>query len=454
MSLVAGAGFWLIGLYLVASGLAVSLALLLVIQTWEHHRFARSRLWHIHQYPRKGPMLLIVPCRGVDVGLEDNLRSLFRQDYGDLRIRFVVSSADDPACAVIRRLMHAYPKVRAELLVAGIGERIGQKVHKLRVATADLPPETEYLAFADSDARLRRQGLRALVARLDRTGVGAATGYRWFVPAAPTLANHLLYSLNSRIAVLFGTAGPAVVWGGSWAIRRQVFESLGIRGAWDGTLSDDLVASRLLGRAGLKIIFEPACMVTSPADVSMRGLMGFVRRQYLMGRLYTFKGWAFSLLVSTFVHLVAVGNLGLLGYCLGTGAATAWIPAGVCGAWYLLSVLSGLLRQDMTLSYFPHLNTSLRRARHFELWSGPLVALVNWISLLGSAVGREIRWRGIVYRVDRGGRVCLVRGEDTGGREAGGDGSFSPEPAATDRLTRSQRRRALIPRPPSPLAPG
>jgi len=78
-----------------------------------------------------------------------------------------------------------------------------------------------------------------------------------------------------------------------------------------------------------------------------------------------------------------------------------------------LVVLSGLLRQDMTLSYFPQLNTSLRRARHFELWSGPLVALVNWISLLGSAVGREIRWRGIVYQVDRGGRVCRVRGEAT-----------------------------------------
>ncbi len=426
MPLVAGAGFWLFGLYLVASGLAVSLALLVMVQTWEHHRFARSRLWHLHEYPRKGPILLIVPCRGVDIGFEDNLRSLFRQDYGDLCIRFVVGSPDDPACTVIRRLMHAFPEVRSELLVAGIGEQIGQKVHKLRMATADLPPETEYLAFADSDARLRPEGLRALVARLERTGVGAATGYRWFVPAAPTLANHLLYGLNTRIAVLFGTAGPAVVWGGSWAIRRQRFESLGIRDAWDGTLSDDLVASRLLGRAGLRIIFEPACMVTSPADVSMRGLMGFVRRQYLMGRFYAFEGWAFSLLLNTFVHLVALGNAGLLAYWLGTGSPAAWIPACVCGAWYLLSVLGGLLREDMTLSYFPELNTSLRRARHFELWSGPLVALVNWIGLVDSAVGREIRWRGIAYEVDRGGRVCRVRGEEACGRGAGGVGRPAP----------------------------
>jgi ceramide glucosyltransferase len=403
-------GFWLIAVYLLASGSAVALALLMVVQTWEHHRFARSRLWHIGQYPRRGAALLIVPCRGVDLGLEENLRSLFRQDYGDFRIRFVVGSPDDPACAVIRRLMGAYPKIRSELLVAGTGERIGQKVHKLRVATADLPPETEYLAFADSDARLRRQGLRALVARLDREGVGAATGYRWFVPATPTLANHLLYSLNSRIAVLFGTSGPAVVWGGSWAVRRQVFQSLGIRDAWDG------------------IIFEPACMVTSPADVRMSGLMEFVRRQYLMGRLYAFKGWAFSLLVTTFVHLVALGNLGLLAYCLGTGLMAPWIPGSVCGAWYLLSVLSGLLRQDLTLTYFPHLNTSLRKARRFELWSGPLVALVNWISLLGSAVGRDVRWRGIVYQVDRGGRVCRLRCGETCAER----GSFNPEPAATE----------------------
>jgi ceramide glucosyltransferase len=335
---------------------------------------------------------------------------LFRQDYCNFRIRFVVASPDDPACAVIGRLMAAHPKVRSELLVAGTGERVGQKVHKLRVATADVPPETEYLAFADSDARLRRQGLRAMVARLDREGVGAATGYRWFIPATPSLANHLLYSLNSRIAVLFGTSGPAVVWGGAWGIRRQVFQSLGIRDAWDRTLSDDLVASRLLARAGLKIIFEPACMVSSPADVGMGGLMEFIRRQYLMGRLYAFKGWAFSLLLATFLHLVAIANLGLFAYCLATGLLSPWIPAGVCGAWYMLSMLSGLLRDDLPLTYFPHLNASLRKARHFEFWSAPLVGLVNCAGILGSAVGRSVRWRGIVYRVDRRGRVCESAG--------------------------------------------
>jgi hypothetical protein len=221
------------------------------------------------------------------------------------------------------------------------------------------------------------------------------------------------------------------VWGGSWAIRRGLFESLRLREAWDRTLSDDLVASRLLADAGLRIIFEPACMVTSPADAGLRDVMGFVRRQYLMGRLYARKGWTSAFLLTALSHLVALGSIGLVAYCLGTGLVAAWIPAGVCGALYLLSVFSGLLRQDLTLSYFPHLHTSLRKARRFELWSGPLVALVNWISLLGSAVGRQVRWRGIVYQVARDGRVSRARREETAAGGLPPQGKESPLPGKT-----------------------
>lgn len=353
--------------------------------------------------------MVIIPCRGVDVGLERNLRSLFRQDYGNFRLRFVVGAADDPACAVIRRLMNLFSEVQCEILVAGRGELVGQKVHKLQWATADLPPEIEFLAFADSDARMRRQWLRALVARVDREGVGAVTGYRWFIPVRPTLANHLLYSINSHVAVLFGSAGPEVIWGGSWAIRRAVFESLNLRQIWEGTLSDDLVATRRVIDAGLRVIFEPACMVLSPADVSMKGLIEFVRRQYLMGRFYASRGWLVALAVAVFGHGIVLGNLGLLAYSLANGRFSAWIPGGVLAAMGFFSVLAGLLRQDLTLSYFAHLHTRLRHARRFELWGGPLVALTNALILISSTVGRQIRWRGTVYQVDRGGCVRGVQ---------------------------------------------
>jgi hypothetical protein len=431
---------WLLGIYLLVSGLAVVQAALVVVQTWEHHRFARSRLSVMRRYPRKGRALVVVPCRGVDVGLQRNLRTLFHQDYGDYRVRFVVESAADPACAVIRRLMAAHPATDAELLIAGNAEREGQKVHNLRFATASLPAGVEYLAFVDSDARLRRQWLRALLARLDRPGVGATTGYRWFVPSRSTFANHLLHSINSHIAVLFGSQCPTIVWGGSWAIRRDQFEVLGVRAAWAGTLSDDLVASRVLRRAGLRVLFEPACLVTSPADVTVGGLLEFVRRQYLMGRLYVPGGWALALLMTTFVNAASVANVGVLAGALATGLVEPWIPATFCAVLYVLSMFGGLLRQDLALSYFPHLRKTLRKARRFEIWTGPLVALVNWTSVLGSMAGGHVRWRGIAYSVEPDGKVTAT---DRLGAAAWRFASQAEEPSLPEDLSEP----AVIPMP-------
>jgi cellulose synthase/poly-beta-1,6-N-acetylglucosamine synthase-like glycosyltransferase len=310
---------------------------------------------------------------------------------------------------VIRRLIAAYPETDADLLVAGEAQGEGQKVHNLRFATRDLPAGVEYLAFVDSDARLRRQWLRALLTRLDQPGIGATTGYRWFVPSRPTLANHLLYSMNSHIAILFGSRCPTIVWGGSWAIRRDRFEALGVRAAWAGTLSDDLVASRVLRRAGLRVLFEPACMVSSPADVTPGGLFNFIRRQYLMGRWYVPGGWAFAFAMTTFVNVSSLASVVVLLGALAAGLVTPWLPAGLCAGLYAMSMFAGLLRQDMALSYFPYLHTTLRKVRRFEVWSGPLVALVNWMGVLGSVVGRRIWWRGIGYSVTAGGMVTAIR---------------------------------------------
>ncbi|HEY9284472.1 MAG TPA: hypothetical protein VIP46_13530, partial [Pyrinomonadaceae bacterium] len=43
---------------------------------------------------------LLVPCRGLDEHLSDNLAALFLQDYPDYEIVFVADSAADPALEV------------------------------------------------------------------------------------------------------------------------------------------------------------------------------------------------------------------------------------------------------------------------------------------------------------------------------------------------------------------
>src|SRR5213593_492420 len=47
------------------------------------------------------PTTVVVPCRGVDPELKDNVMALFSQDYPSFELIFVSDRADDPAFAVI-----------------------------------------------------------------------------------------------------------------------------------------------------------------------------------------------------------------------------------------------------------------------------------------------------------------------------------------------------------------
>jgi cellulose synthase/poly-beta-1,6-N-acetylglucosamine synthase-like glycosyltransferase len=421
-------GTCLLTLYLALTFLAVLQAALIVVQTWEHHRFAGSRLSQLHQHHDVGRVAIIVPCKGVDLGLQRNLGTLFRQDYENYAIRFVVESAEDPAYPVIRRLMDRYPAVDSTLLVAGRAQNCGQKVHNLRVATADLPRDIRCLAFVDSDARLRRQWLRALVSRIDQPRVGATTGYRWYVPTRPSFANDLLHSLNSCIAIFLGSHSPTIVWGGSWAIRRELFDGLRVREAWTGMLSDDLVASRLLRKSRLRVLFEPACMVVSPCDTTLPELFWFMRRQYLMARSHMPRWSALVALLSSIANLGLLVNLALVVWALIAGNAWGWFAAGSVAALYGLTVLGGLFRQDLALTYFPRLRRTLRNSRRFEIWMGPITSLANWAGILGSFLGRRLTWRGITYRLSPTGMVLEARRNDPLPAEP----SLSPSPAAVE----------------------
>ncbi len=326
-----------------------------------------------------GRVALFAPCKGVDLDLEANLHSLLEQDYDDYEVTFIVESTDDTAYPAIRRAMAQHPNVAARVVVAGRATDSGQKVHNLRVATQHLSPQVKYLAFVDSDARPRREWLRGLVSRLDDPRLGAVTGYRWFTPEKASVGNALVYSMNCDVLSLLTRSSHFLIWGGSWAIRRDVFERIGLRDAWKGTLSDDLVASRLMRRAGLKVRFEPACVAASSLDQSLGHAMSFIRRQYVIARLYTFDWWLFSFVSAMFSNLIWFGNLGVLVLGLLTGSPSPWIPVAVSAVLYAVTVYRGWLRQGLVKVYFPGWEPASRRIQRFDIWANPLVELAHWV---------------------------------------------------------------------------
>ncbi len=398
----------------VLAGLAVVQSLLILLQTWEHRRFARNRLCQLYRYWPLGRAMVYAPCKGHDIDLEDNLRQVLTQDYGNYEVTFVVESTSDPAYPLIRRLMAEYPRVTTHLVVAGLAEGCGQKVHNLRVATAEVPAQFAYVAFVDSDARVRRQWLRALVSHLDSPRAGVATGYRWFVPTRASFVQNALYSINSNVAVLLRSRSPNLVWGGSWAMRREVFQRLKIRDALDGMLTEDLVVADRVQRHGMRVEFEPACVAVSPIEGGFAPLFSFLRRQYMLGRFYVPSWWRLGFLTLVYANLVLGAAVPMLCWGLALRSPLAWIPATALVLLYLVHVLRGVLRQGLIGVYCPEQRRRLARARWFDIWAGPLVSAASLVVLVSSRVGSVTTWRGITYRLARGGKTQILRRAESG----------------------------------------
>jgi ceramide glucosyltransferase len=225
------------------------------------------------------PVTVIVPVKGEDHNLRENLAALDSQDYPDYELIIAAErAADIPGDALPRR---------ARVVLAHAAEPdTGEKVTNLRTAVRFARQRSRVFAFADSDGRVSKTWLRALVAPLAEQAVGASTGYRWFAPEPPDFWSLMRSVWDAVIAGTFGPGGNAFAWGGSMAIRRETFYELRVPDHWTRTVSDDYALSEAVLRAGLRIAFAPGAMAVSSGRTTARAFLNWARRQLTITRVY------------------------------------------------------------------------------------------------------------------------------------------------------------------------
>ena len=360
-------------------------------------RGALAREWP----PFKPFASVIVPCRGVDQGLRENIAALFVQDYPAYEIIFATDRADDAALPVIDEVRRQYDGrggVRGvRTIVAGRATTCGQKVHNLRAAVAEIDAASEALVFVDTDARPRAGWLGALVAPLVDERIGATTGYRWFVPERGGAASHLRAVWNASIASALGADGRRnFCWGGSTAIRRATFERLNVRERWRGTLSDDFALTRVLHEAKLPIHFAPACLVASHEDCSFRELFEFTTRQLKITRVYAPHLWLIVLFSNLLFASVFFGGIALVVARAAAGVSFS-VPLIIIVTIFALGAGKAWLRLRAVKLSRTFSGAHISTGAHLLLW--PLTALVYLYNALAALVSRRIVWRGIGYEL-------------------------------------------------------
>jgi ceramide glucosyltransferase len=340
---------------------------------------------------------VIVPSRGFEDGLAANFRALLTQDYPAYEILFVFDRTDDPAVDVLSELPS--DRVTTRLIFSGQATDSGQKVHNLRVAVNEIDPGSEVLVFVDTDARPGQQWLRQLVAPLADPSIAASTGYRWFVCQKGGLPSKLRSVWNASVASALGeNRQKNFCWGGSTAIKRNLFEDLNVSERWRGTISDDFTLTNVIKETNLPIHFTPNCLVASVGDCNLRELFAFTTRQIQITRVYASHLWLPLLLGSALFAIVFFGGIVLLIVRIALGLPFIVLLLVLCFL-FTLGAIKAFLRWRVICIPLARYRKELGRdvLAHVLLW--PVASLLYLYNAIFAGFSSRIIWRGITYEL-------------------------------------------------------
>jgi cellulose synthase/poly-beta-1,6-N-acetylglucosamine synthase-like glycosyltransferase len=390
-------GLWLF-MILFAAGRVVAFPML---RRWQDRRWGKPA-------PRQDATALIVAAKGFDLKATPAFfDTLFTQDYPDYRVIICFETWQDPVACWLAEQFDLNPdtpvwhhpeagaNLRSVTLVgAGTTTNEGQKVHNQRAAFDLLEDGDRIVAFADADILCSHDWLTRLVAPLNHGTHPISTTYRWLVPQRPTSANQFASVINASIATQGGSEHTNVLWGGSMALTRHVFDTLQVPELLRGALNDDLRLSKAARTAGFTIAFVRSIILPTDIDFTWKTFLEFAKRQYTQVKIFSpilYTG------VNLLLGLYLVGFLSVIGAII-YGYFPAWIPLAAA---YVIDQVRAIARQQVILSLFP---SDVIRRRLFSLsWLEhmltPVWMLLHWAIVASTWTQRHIVWAGIHYEI-------------------------------------------------------
>jgi ceramide glucosyltransferase len=375
---------------------------------------------------------IIAPCKGIDRGLEDNLRALFLQDYPDYEIIFVVASEKDPALPVIERVIQAhspasviangnevrgigsqaqndlFSKPQARVIIAGKNYTRSEKVNNLLVALDAVADDSQALVFVDSDARVTGDWLRSLIAPLGDEQIGATTGYRWYLPEGGGFFSALLSAWNGSVATTLGDHNRNFAWGGSTAILKKTFEQIKVRDTWANAVSDDYALTNVLQKNDLRINFVPRCLTISREDATLHSLLEFTTRQVIITRVYNARLWWIGIISQVLFNSVFFGGLIFASLNAASGKSS-FTMFTILALIYVLGSAKGVLRLLAAREMLKQAKREITNLWWMYCLLWVLVSLVYLFNFLKSATTRRILWRGVWYEMRSSQETLVIR---------------------------------------------
>jgi ceramide glucosyltransferase len=377
-------------LSIVLGVLAVLSALLNLWQWVAARRFAlrnQSLVTSTATQERWPGVSCLKPLKGCDSETAECLRSWLRQDYpGPCEILFGVASAEDPVCALVGDLLREYSSQNARLIVCP--ESLGPNAKVSTLAHLEREARHGIFVVSDADVRVPPSFLSLTVPILEGSSIGLVNCF-YSVANPLTLPMHweaLAVNADFWSQVLQSrTLKPLdFALGAVMLTRREHLQAFGGFETLAQYLADDYELGQRISRLGLKIE-----LASIPVEC-------------WSGPMNWGEVWSHQLRWSRTIRVCQP-----LPYFLSIlSNATMWplLWAGLRPETASIAVLAtaAVLRISTAADNEKRL-TAGKCPWHAFL--APIKDLLQFVIWALAYLGNEVRWRGIQYRVLRGGRL-------------------------------------------------
>lgn len=277
--------------------------LLIVVCTWATWTGTISlyRLLFLKKRPvldknNAPPVSILKPLRGVDNDLEANLESLFQLRYPHFELLFGIEGEEDPAVAVVRRLIKQYPQVSSRLVIHQGGRGFNPKVSNLRAILET--GSHDILVINDSNIAVPPDYLDRMVPHLLENNVGLVTSL--FVGSGekniPALLEnmHLNGPVLNSLSFYEAVTQEVLVVGKSNMFRRSVLDELGGFESLAYVQAEDYFMGKMMKRAGYEVAFCTQPVYNINQYNTFRGMWGrylrwAIARSHMVPHLYPFE---------------------------------------------------------------------------------------------------------------------------------------------------------------------
>jgi cellulose synthase/poly-beta-1,6-N-acetylglucosamine synthase-like glycosyltransferase len=356
-----------------------------------HHRRA---FLPAEPFPSGPQTAVLIPIKGGGCSVPRFLDALRIQRYDNFRLVFALESASDEAFPLVsgfQREMQGRRQV--DVIVAGVSSQRAQKVHNLLAALGALRAEDRIVVFADADIVPGETWLSHLIRPVACGDTAASCGYRWQLAADLDWPSMMVAAADMSIATAARSRIWNLCWGGSVALDRAVLDRLDLVTVWNRAASDDLTLTRALRERNLRIYAPPWVLVPSPVTHRWSSQFQFMRRQYLLTRIYAPRHWLFAGWTLCLPGLGAAIAIGLL------WQRQWWALWFLIASATLLQVRL-LCRHSIARLVLPPAELGIATTTlRFAAWCWPLIHLMHIAGFLSSAIGRRFSWAGRRYRL-------------------------------------------------------